>query len=441
MSRVDEFISAAERTNTRRSYASAVQHFEVEWKGFLPATSEAVARYLADYASSLSNNTLRQRLAALSRWHTDQGFADPTKAPVVRKVLKGIRAIHPAMEKRARPLELEQLQLVDAWLERAIVEARQRRDQANLLKHTRDRALILFGFWRGFRSDELSRLKLENIKISPNEGLTCYLERSKTDRNYVGREFKCPALSRLCPVTALTEWINVANLQTGSVFRKIDRWGHVGEQGLVSTSLIPILRNLFTSVGMVDVQEYSSHSLRRGFAGWARASGWDIKDLMAYVGWRDIKSAMRYLDASDEALQARFEQGLTQLTTIPNSETRHAQNVLLGNESPQNPAAMVSDGQSTAMLHVTMTLARFNAQSRGLTRGRRLIEQTCFERYAMQRLDKEGARYALTVPYTSRDQLDEDIYALLDDMYRIADDNQCLLEVSLHEPSSDSYWD
>ena len=224
MSRVDEFISAAERTNTRRSYASAVQHFEVEWKGFLPATSEAVARYLADYASSLSNNTLRQRLAALSRWHTDQGFADPTKAPVVRKVLKGIRAIHPAMEKRARPLELEQLQLVDAWLERAIVEARQRRDQANLLKHTRDRALILFGFWRGFRSDELSRLKLENIKISPNEGLTCYLERSKTDRNYVGREFKCPALSRLCPVTALTEWINVANLQTGSVFRKIDRW-------------------------------------------------------------------------------------------------------------------------------------------------------------------------------------------------------------------------
>lgn len=441
MSRVDEFISAAERTNTLRSYASAVQHFEVEWKGFLPATSEAVARYLADYASSLSNNTLRQRLAALSRWHTDQGFADPTKAPVVRKVLKGIRAVHPAMEKRARPLELEQLQQVDAWLERAIVEACNREDQPNVLKHTRDRALILFGFWRGFRSDELSRLKLENMQISPSEGLTCYLERSKTDRNYVGREFKCPALSRLCPVTALTEWINAANLQTGPVFRKIDRWGHVGEQGLVSTSLIPILRSLFTSAGLISVQEYSSHSLRRGFAGWARASGWDIKDLMAYVGWRDIKSAMRYLDASDEALQARFEQGLTQLTTRPNSETQHAQNLLLANESPQNPVTIASEGQSTTTLHVTMTLARFNTQSRGLTRGRRLIEQTCFERYAMQRLDKDGTRYALTVPYTSRDQLDEDLYALLDDMYRIADDNQCLLEVSLHEPSSDSYWD
>jgi integrase len=431
MSRVDEFISAAERSNTRRSYASAVQHFEIEWKGFLPATSDSVARYLADYAASLSSNTLRQRLAALSRWHTDQGFTDPTKAPVVRKVLKGIRAVHPAMEKRARPLELEQLQQVDTWLERAIVEARRRDDQPNLLKHTRDRALILFGFWRGFRSDELSRLKLENIQISPGEGLTCYLERSKTDRNYVGREFKCPALSRLCPVTALTEWINAANLQTGPVFRKIDRWGHVGEQGLVSTSLIPILRSLFTAAGMVDAQAYSSHSLRRGFAGWARASGWDLKDLMAYVGWRDIKSAMRYLDASGTDLQARFEKGLD---AVPEAiaTVSHVLDI---------PAPEVSVATQTATITVTMSLARFNKQSRNLARGHRLIEQICFERYAMQRQDAEGTCYGLTVPFESREQLDEDLYALLDEMYRIADDNQCLLEVSFHEPLTSSYWD
>lgn len=435
MSRVDEFISAAERTNTRRSYASAIQHFEIEWKGLLPATSEAVARYLADYASRLSNNTLRQRLAALSRWHTDQGFADPTKAPVVRKVLKGIRSIHPAMEKRARPLELEQLQQVDAWLECAIVEARHREDQSNLLRHTRDRALILFGFWRGFRSDELIRLKLENMQIVPGEGVTCYLERSKTDRNYMGREFKCPALSRLCPVTALSEWINVAELSTGPVFRKIDRWGHLGEAELISTSLIPMLRTMFTSAGLVSVQEYSSHSLRRGFAGWARASGWDIKDLMAYVGWKDVKSAMRYLEASDTALKARFEKGLEALAPAP-SGTFASAGYALGVRTPETPVVV-----QTVSINVSMTLARFNKQSRGLTRGRRLIEQICFERYAMQRQDTEGTRYGLTVPFTSREQLDDDLYALLDDMYRIADDNQCMLEASFHEPLTGSNWD
>ncbi len=425
MSRIDEYVQAAERTNTRRSYASAIQHFEVEWQGLLPATSEAVARYLADHATSLSNNTLRQRLAALSRWHCDQGFADPTKASIVRQVLKGIRAVHPAMEKRARPLILDQLQQVDNWLQRAIVEARGRDDRPSLLRHTRDRSLVLLGFWRGFRSDELVRLKLENIQISPGEGMTCYLERSKTDKNYEGREFKCPALSRLCPVAALSEWTALAELRTGPAFRKIDRWGHVGEAPLGVNSLIPMLRTLFAAAGLASVQEYSSHSLRRGFAGWARASGWDIKELMEYVGWKDIKSAMRYLQAS-EGLQARFESGLA----LPGAGPGPA---LL-------PTPAAATEEKIAVLRVKMTLARFSKLSRGLTRAHRLIEKTCFERYAMQRMDADGTDYELKVPFPSREELEEAIYALLDDMYRVADANQCMLEASICEPASGAYW-
>ena len=38
------------------------------------------------------------------------------------------------------------------------------------------------------------------------------------------------------------------------------------------------------------------HSLRRGFATWANSHGWDVKDLMEYVGWKDATSAMRYID-------------------------------------------------------------------------------------------------------------------------------------------------
>ncbi|MFC6282068.1 Tn3 family resolvase, partial [Polaromonas aquatica] len=147
-----QFIEAAERDNTRRSYASAIRHFEIEWKGLLPSTADAVSRYLADHAATLAINTLRQRLAALSRWHTDQGFADPTKSPLVRQVLKGIRSVHAVREKRARPLELAMLQQVDRWLAAAIGNAQGSGDQPALLRHTRDRSLILLGFWRGFRS-------------------------------------------------------------------------------------------------------------------------------------------------------------------------------------------------------------------------------------------------------------------------------------------------
>lgn len=109
MKKIDDYLAAATRENTRRSYLTAIRHFEVEWGGFLPATADSIARYLADHAEVLAITTLRQRLAALAQWHVTQGFPDPTKAPVVRKVLKGIQALHPAQEKQATPLQIDLL--------------------------------------------------------------------------------------------------------------------------------------------------------------------------------------------------------------------------------------------------------------------------------------------------------------------------------------------
>lgn len=148
---VERYLEAANRENTQRSYASALRHFEVEWGGHLPATPDSVARYLADHAGELSTNTLRHRLAALAGWHHEHGFVDPTRAPLVRKVLKGIQTLHPSVEKQAEPLQLTRLAQVDDWLGAAIAAARERGDHADELRHRRDRSLILLGFWRGFR--------------------------------------------------------------------------------------------------------------------------------------------------------------------------------------------------------------------------------------------------------------------------------------------------
>ncbi len=59
----------------------------------------------------------------------------------------------------------------------------------------------------------------------------------------------------------------------------------------------------------------------------------------------------------------------------------------------------------------------------------------------MQHLNVNGTLNELAIPNLSRDLLDEVIATLLDDMYRIAEDNQCLLETSFHEPATDSQWD
>lgn len=422
MTTVDRYLEAANRENTQRSYASALRHFEVEWGGHLPATPDSVARYLAEHATQFANNTLRQRLAALAHWHREHGFVDPTRAPLVRKVLKGIQTLHPSVEKQAEPLQLTRLSQVDDWLAGAITAAQERGNRPDELRHRRDRALVLLGFWRGFRGDELIRVQVEHLRLVPGEGMTCFLPRSKGDRQAHGNTYKVPALSRLCPVTATWEWIDAAGLTEGPLLRAIDRWGHVGDDALHPNSLIPLLRRLLTCAGLPDADEYSSHSLRRGFAGWANANGWDVKALMEYVGWRDVHSAMRYIDGSDPFSRQRIEAGLP---------------------APSSPASLALPAPESTPPHpvnLRLLLTPFARSGRGVAKARRRIEEICLVPFQAQRLNAEGTEYRLAVARDPDRDLDEVLATLLDDLHRMADTHQCFLEASLSS-SDGRHWD
>nr|WP_294973317.1 site-specific integrase [uncultured Pseudomonas sp.] len=287
--RVELYIQAGRRASTLQRYRQALEHFE-GWGGFLPATAESVAAYLADYAGELSSSTLRGRLAALAKWHAQQGHLDPTKSVRVREVFRGIRAEHPQVERQAEPLQLAMLGHCAAWLERC----EQSSDPAERLRECRDRALILLGFWRAFRSDELCRLQVPHIRVQPGRQLTVFVPRSKSDRDNRGRRFSVPALQRLCPVQAYEQWLAVADIREGPVFRALDRWGHLAAVGLHPNSVSRILRQVMLRSGLAG-ERFSSHSLRRGFATWASDNGWSQKALMDYVGWRDARSALRYI--------------------------------------------------------------------------------------------------------------------------------------------------
>jgi hypothetical protein len=143
----------------------------------------------------------------------------------------------------------------------------------------------------------LCRLQVEHIQVRAGEGMQLFLPWSKGDRDNQGQTFSAPALARLCPVQAYVDWISVAGIARGPVFRGIDRWGHLGEQGLHPNSVVPLMRAVLQAAGL-PAELYSSHSLRRGFATWATRSGWDLKALMQYVGWSDGQSALRYVEST-----------------------------------------------------------------------------------------------------------------------------------------------
>lgn len=426
MASLDHYLDAATRENTRSSYAAARRHFEEEWGGCLPASAEAIARYLAHYAPTLSTNTLRHRLAALSRWHAEHGFHDPTRDPLIRQTLRGIRAVHGRPEKRATPLQLDQLAAAVAALDRALLGAEASNDRAAALRAARDRALLLLGFWRGFRGDELVRLAIEHVVIVPAKEMTIYLPHSKGDRGNAGRTLVIPALSRLCPVHAVAAWLALAGVTRGPLFRAIDRWGRLADDGLHPDSVITLLRRILATGGIVDPASYSGHSLRRGLAGWANANGWDVKTLMEYVGWSDLNSALRYIDATPASDRARIEAGLRPATADATPAA-----------VPAGPVA-----PPKLRLQITLHLQRYGIGGRGLTAARRHIEQICLARHSAQPVREDGSRFDLWCDIESPDgTLDDRIADLLDELHRIADNHQCYLEASLVDPESGQTWD
>lgn len=237
--RISRYINAATRDNTRETYRSAVEHFEVHWDGKLPTTPENIGRYLVSYADSLAPSTLRTRLAALSQWHKTQGFADPCSSVHVRKIMRGIQAVHSKKPKQAHPLKIEHLQQITASLDAQISASV---NNASVIRGYRDKVLVLLGFWRRFRIDELSRLMLEDLEIIDNVCLRGYVRQSKTDRHNQGMYFEVPALKTLCPVNAISEFAAQMELDDGPVFRKIDRWGKINTNAISAGSIPAVSR-------------------------------------------------------------------------------------------------------------------------------------------------------------------------------------------------------
>lgn len=439
MTTVEALLEAAERPNTRRSYEAALRHFELDWNGFLPASEEGVASYLAHYSATHTASTLSARLAALSRWHVENGFADPTKALKVRQVLKGIRASFPVQPKQAKPIALHQLERLDVWLQEAVQAAQRRADRAALLRHRRDRALVLIGFWRAFRSDELSRLQIEFVSTDAG-AMHCFLPSSKSDRRSEGRLFSVPRLSRLCPVRAYEEWISEADLHDGPIFRSISRWGSISPRGVHPGSMIGMLRRVILEGGDEDARKFSTHSMRRGLANWARDTGWDLKDLMSYVGWKDVKSAMRYIDSPTHQLQTRFERGLTTTTgAVDAGQTTRTRQT--------EPAAPMPDRAQTASpaswtkLTVQIRMSLLAGSPSALKRARRFIEKSCLARFPVHALEADGSLFEISVPQQSEDNLEATVQELLDDMYRVAVDHHCTLQASIRDQHTGRIWE
>jgi len=240
----------------------------------LPATKAMVIHYLLEHAKTLNPRTLSLRLTALRQWHCLQKFPDPTDGAEVRKTLKGIERLHGQPKRKAKTFRLEHLEGMTASL-----------DGSEGLKAVRDRALLLVRFFGAFRRSELAALDVKHLVWEP-EGVIITLPRSRTDQTGEGKIKAIPCEEGpLCPVTALRQWLSVSDIEQGSVFRGITRWGVLKSKGLNPASVNLILKTVAKDASLDFAPELSGHSLRRSLATNAHRSGASFESIKRQGGW------------------------------------------------------------------------------------------------------------------------------------------------------------
>ena len=104
--RVKEVLDISQAENTRKAYASGMARFKrwCESRGVshLPADPDHVVAYFAETALELKMSTIKLHRTGISDAHRQAGLPDPTKAPFVRKAIRGLSKKYKFVEGQAK---------------------------------------------------------------------------------------------------------------------------------------------------------------------------------------------------------------------------------------------------------------------------------------------------------------------------------------------------
>lgn len=277
--------------NTLRAYRSDLLGFKAwcERCGLehVPASGTTVALYAAHlHKVGRRTSTIERAVSAISQAHRAAGLPNPTAAERVRRVMSGIRRVAGTHKVGKDPISLEELRSMVASCPED-------------LTGLRDRSILLLGFVGAFRRSELVALDVGDLDAG-ERGVLVTVRRSKTDQTGEGMVKVIPYSvdPSCCPVRALRGWFEASAIQSGAVFRSIDRWGRLSTGGMGAAAVAGIVKRAASRVG-IDPIRVAGHSLRSGFATSAILVGKAEADVMRQTGHRSVTVFRGYVRVAD----------------------------------------------------------------------------------------------------------------------------------------------
>lgn len=286
--KISAYARAAKSESTKRAYLADVKRF-MSWcedKGLesLPAQPETVVRFIVDMADDLKITTLSRYLSSINVVHRSHGYPRPARMgePPLVDVWQGIVRTKGRTKDKKHPLLIEDIRLIIDSLPDGI-------------KGVRDKALILWGFATASRRSELFQALAGHVTYSA-EGAKFFIPRSKRDQEGIG--FTKGVLfgenPKTCPVRALKNWTGSAGIESGHLFRAIDRHGNIKAAGINGRSINRIIKESCTLAGL-NADLYGAHSLRSGFCTQAARVGIPELQIMRHTGHKSASAVRDYI--------------------------------------------------------------------------------------------------------------------------------------------------
>jgi site-specific recombinase XerD len=279
-----DLAKAEKAPSTRKAYGTDFRLFS-EWceaRGVsaLPAAPETVAAYLAANASTSKASTLGRRVAAIRYAHKLAGLPLPTDAEGVKATMRGIRRTYGSARVRKAPAVAGKMLGMVATA-------------PDKLAGLRDRALLLVGFGGALRRSELVALDVADV-AETETGLLVTIRSSKTDQERQGATIAIARGDVACPVKALRVWLDAAGIESGPIFRPIDKGGTVLASRLTDRSVANIVKAYAKRAGF-DASTFSGHSLRAGFLTSAAGKGASIFKMMDVSRHKSVDTLRGYV--------------------------------------------------------------------------------------------------------------------------------------------------
>ena len=171
--------------------------------------------------------------------------------------------------------------------------------RTNSLRDIRDRAILMVAFASGGRRrSEMAGLRKEQLTVEepirvdgapPLPSLSIHLGRTKTS----GTDNDEVVYLTGRPVDALNAWLEEAKVESGSIFRAIDRWGNVARRALDPKAINDIVKQRAQMAGL-DPAEFSAHGLRSGYLTEAANRGIPLPEAMEQSRHKSVQQASSY---------------------------------------------------------------------------------------------------------------------------------------------------